>query len=495
MPGGLLQLAARGAHDEYYTSNNPDIVFFKSVYRKFNHFAQQLIQLDNDSTNNVLGSFSLVTTLKYKIPRNANLVNRLYLEFELPSIYSSDTDSFQWIRRIGEYIIKEARVMGDNNYVFQRITGEYIHVYHETNLSEGAKSEYYNSIGHIPEMYDPASVDTYIDEAFNPATTTTSTVPSILRKRIIVPLPFWFTTKNGCALPISATQGQQFRIEIDIRPLDELYTILNENGKRSKPSSSNGLDNYTFAAVGNTLSNNNVNLYANYIFLDTKLASMFNINSHTYLMRQSQYYMDDITGTNNPTIDLKNINFPITQFFFMLRRKDNADINQWSNYTLWEYDGEKLTFPFSSSYISEFANKFSSYSDELATPDIITRHELQFNGYPYYSELPIEFMRVNRFMNNKNDGGRDEMAGIYNYSFSLDNDKFQPSGICNFSVLDRKEMRLTLKNLTNANIVGSGPDPDPDPVPFVNDYEVIFIFENLNILEIQGGMAGVKYVN
>lgn len=489
MPGGLLQLVARGAHDEYYTSNNPDIVFFKSVYRKFNHFAQQLIQLDNEVTNNVLGSFNTVSTLKYKIPRHANLVNRLYLEFELPSIYSSSADSFQWIRRIGEYIIKEARVMGDNNYVFQRITGEYIHVYHETNLSEGAKSEYYNSIGHIPEMYDPASVNDYNGNTYtnNPfSSATTSTVPSILKKRIIVPLPFWFTTKNGCALPISATQGQQFRIEIDIRPLDELYTIL-DTGKRIKPSSSKALDNYTFDAVGNALSNNNVNLYANYIFLDAKLATMFNINSHTYLMRQSQYYMDDISGVINTTVDLRNINFPITQFFFMLRRKDNANINQWSNYTLWEYDGEKLTFPFLDSYVSEFDNKFSSYSDELATPDIITRHELQFNGYPYYSELPVEFMRINRFMNNKNDGGRDEMAGIYNFSFSLDNNKFQPSGICNFSALDRKEMRLTLKNLISAGLDGGS--------TFDNEYEVIFIFENLNILEIQGGMAGVKYVN
>jgi hypothetical protein len=495
MPGGLLQLVARGAHDEYYTSNNPDIVFFKSVYRKFNHFAQQLIQLDDDITGNNLSSFDTLRTLKYKIPRNANLINRLFLEFELPSIYSL-TDNFQWIRRIGEYIIKEARIISSNNFVYQRLTGEYIHIYHETNLSEGAKKEYYKSIGHVPDMYDPASINKY-DNYNYPATTKPengdNVKPSINKRRIIVPLPFWFTTENGCALPISAVQGQEFKIEIDLRPLNEIYTILNSDEKRIRPTSNDGLNNYTNDAVGLVLSNNNVRLYANYIFLDTKLATLFNINSHTYLMRQVQYFTDDISGTANPRIDLKNINFPITQFYFALRRKDNANRNQWDNYTLWDYEGSKLQDPFAVGYydygssngVSEFDNNFSSYKSELATPDIITHHELQFNGKPYYSELPIEFMRVNRFMNNKNDG---DLEGIYNYSFSLNN-KFQPSGICNFSAIEQKEMRLTLKNLIGETLTDIG------NTQFNNEYEVLFIFENLNILEIQGGLAGVKFVN
>jgi hypothetical protein len=491
MPGGLLQLAARGAHDEYYTSNNPDIVFFKSVYRKFNHFAQQLIQLDDDITGNNLGSASEIRTLKYKIPRNANLINKLYLEFELPSIYSNGTDCFQWIRRIGEYIIKEARLVSSNNFVYQRLTGEYIHIYHETHLLEGAKQEYYESIGHVQAMYDPASINNY--DSYNyPSSIKPSSgdnvKPSISKRRIIVPLPFWFTTENGCALPISATQYAEFKIEVDIRPLNEIYTILNGSGKRIRPDmSSNGFDNYTNDAVGNVLSNNNIRLYANYIFLDTKLAKIFNINSHTYLMRQVQYYTDDISGTTNPKIDLKNINFPITQFYFALRRKDNANRNQWDNYTLWDYEGTRLQDPFATGYsaVTEFDNNFSSYSSELATPDIITKHELHFNGKPFYSELPIEFMRVNKFMNNKNTSSA--LSGIYNYSFSLDNDKFQPSGICNFSAFDQKDMYLKLKNLSRLTLNNT--------TEFNNEYEVLFIFENLNILEVQGGLAGVKFIN
>ena len=42
MPGGEIQLSAKGAQDLYLT-DNPDISFFKAVYKRYTPFAQQLI--------------------------------------------------------------------------------------------------------------------------------------------------------------------------------------------------------------------------------------------------------------------------------------------------------------------------------------------------------------------------------------------------------------------------------------------------------------------
>ena len=103
--------------------------------------------------------------------------------------------------------------------------------------------------------------------------------------------------------------------------------------------------------------------------------------------------------------------------------------------------------------------------------------------------MPIEFFKLNRYLNNKNDGSTNEMSGIYNYSFSLDNNNYQPSGISNFSILKQKEMQLKFKNISNMS---------RDSITaslFTSEYEIIFLFENLNIIEFQGGMVGVKYVN
>ena len=42
MPGGEIQLVALGAHD-LYLSDNPQISFFKAVYKRYTYFAQELI--------------------------------------------------------------------------------------------------------------------------------------------------------------------------------------------------------------------------------------------------------------------------------------------------------------------------------------------------------------------------------------------------------------------------------------------------------------------
>lgn len=496
MPGGLIQLIARTAHDDYYTSNNPDIVFFKGIYRKFSHFAQELIELTSDNTDNTLRSATETITLKYKIPRNGDLINRIYMELELPAIYSDSTSSFQWIRRIGEYLITEARIISDNNYVFHRLTPEYIHIYNETHLSEGGKSSYHNNIGHMPELYDPESVyGSYPD--FSASAAPYNTKPSIPKKRIVLSLPFWFTTNSATALPLTAMQYMSMKIEIDIKPVTYLYTVLNSDGIRVRPSASDptqAMSAFAPSVTSNaTLSSIDVRLYANYVFLDNDLRNYFALNSHTYLMRQLQVHTDDsgIREGGLLNIDLKNIVHPITQFFFMLRRKDNTISNQWSNFTLWEYDGKELKNPADPNFTSQYNNTFTggTYSNDIDEPDIILTSELQLNGNPFYRDLPIALFQANRYLNNIGDGSFNEMAGIYNFSFSLDNNKFQPSGICNFSALERKNMHLTLKNITSMIRDTTA------PYSFTSEYDVIFLFENLNILDIQGGMVGVKYVN
>ena len=43
MPGGLLQLVAYGAQDVYLTGN-PQITFFKIVYRRYTNFAIETVE-------------------------------------------------------------------------------------------------------------------------------------------------------------------------------------------------------------------------------------------------------------------------------------------------------------------------------------------------------------------------------------------------------------------------------------------------------------------
>ena len=72
MGGGLLQLVAYGAQDVYLTGN-PQITFFKVVYRRHTNFALESIQ----QTFN--GSVAYGSRVTATISRNGDLISRAYL--------------------------------------------------------------------------------------------------------------------------------------------------------------------------------------------------------------------------------------------------------------------------------------------------------------------------------------------------------------------------------------------------------------------------------
>ena len=86
MPGGLLQLAAIGSQDQLLISN-PQITFFKIVYRRYTNFASEFQTLN--FTGNTQISFDANNTLLCKINRHADLLGEIYFSFDLPDIYCS----------------------------------------------------------------------------------------------------------------------------------------------------------------------------------------------------------------------------------------------------------------------------------------------------------------------------------------------------------------------------------------------------------------------
>ena len=88
MGGGLMQLVAYGAQDIYLTGN-PQITFFKVVYRRHTNFSMEAIQQTFDGTADFGRDVSAT------ISRNGDLVYRMYLEHSAtftettPNLYKS----------------------------------------------------------------------------------------------------------------------------------------------------------------------------------------------------------------------------------------------------------------------------------------------------------------------------------------------------------------------------------------------------------------------
>jgi hypothetical protein len=73
MVGGLLQLVAKGAQDIYLTGN-PQITFFKIVYRRYTNFSMESIL--QTSSNSAVSD----TTQSITIARKGDLINKMYVQ-------------------------------------------------------------------------------------------------------------------------------------------------------------------------------------------------------------------------------------------------------------------------------------------------------------------------------------------------------------------------------------------------------------------------------
>ncbi len=97
MGGGLMQLVAYGAQDVYLTGN-PQITFFKVVYRRHTNFSMECIEQPLDSSR--FGGRHTVQVL-----RNGDLAGRMYLKTTLPALAAGAGNKVAWVRRPGHAII------------------------------------------------------------------------------------------------------------------------------------------------------------------------------------------------------------------------------------------------------------------------------------------------------------------------------------------------------------------------------------------------------
>ena len=76
MGGGLIQLIALGAQDIYLTGN-PQVTFFKLVYRRHTNFSIETIQQEVEGNSRIHGGNGHFT-----ISRNGDLISNIFMTFK-----------------------------------------------------------------------------------------------------------------------------------------------------------------------------------------------------------------------------------------------------------------------------------------------------------------------------------------------------------------------------------------------------------------------------
>ena len=270
MGGGLMQLVAYGAQDIYLTGN-PQITFFKVVYRRHTNFSMESIE----QTFN--GSVGFGNRVSATISRNGDLVHKMYLEASLSGLSTGD-DVFA---NIGSALISEVEL---------EIGGQRIDKHYGHWMEVWAELTQPNETNHSGTVNDDAAGTRDVGTAFQNMSNmggvsgqdTGSNLIAV--EKMWVPLQFWFCRNPGLALPLIALQYHEVKV------------IL------------------TFGAaadVADATATLSAALWADYIYLDTDERRRFAQVSHEYLIEQLQF----INSASSTSHEL-NLNHPVKELIW-----------------------------------------------------------------------------------------------------------------------------------------------------------------------------------
>ena len=122
--GGLMQLVAYGAQD-VYLSGNPQITFFKAVYKRHTNFSCEAI------TQTFSGSPDFGRRVTCPITRNGDLITKMYL---VCKVTGSSTKKWAWTSQLGHAMIDNVELEVINTRMLFPTAHDYAEYYWSTLL-------------------------------------------------------------------------------------------------------------------------------------------------------------------------------------------------------------------------------------------------------------------------------------------------------------------------------------------------------------------------
>ena len=267
MGGGLMQLVAYGAQDIYLTGN-PQITFFKVVYRRHTNFSMESIQQTWNGQNKGADGSRCTAT----ISRNGDLVHKMYIQIDnfVSSSSTYENGGADWIR---------TATLEIGGQQIDKITGQWMEVWAELSEPNPSGAVINGSNGGT-QFQNMSGFGGVVDGI------------GVNASNLYVPLPFWFCRNPGLALPLIALQYHEVKLVLE----HGLGTVM-------------------------TGTNIDQNLWVDYIYLDTDERRRFAQVSHEYLIEQLQY--QQMTEQNQRI----NFNHPVKELIWVNASAAGGQLN------------------------------------------------------------------------------------------------------------------------------------------------------------------------
>lgn len=557
MPGGLLQLVGVGAQNEL-VNGNPSMTHFRAVYRRHTNFAMESIRMGFTSSN-LEFSTTGTKTLSCQVDRYAQLLHDTYLVLTLPDIYSplvvvgpngaSIGYDFRWIENIGYTMIDHVDIVM-NGQVIQRLRGEWMKFYSYLTHDANKRKIVNEMVGNVPALYDPANAYDRINQypnAIAPTTLpaqmpmTTVPEPSIRSRQLVVPLHFWFCENAGTVLPLVALQNSEVYINVTLRNLNDLYTVIDVNttsptyGQRVKPTQY-PLQTFLSPPLANGSPSNpalttwfpDPYLEGNFIYLTEAEMNQVARADQTCLVKTLRYVNKEGQFGGNTDLEIPMFNL-VTRVIFSSQRSDKILENDWDNYTNWDNRSRAPFTPISTNIPTGMYSSGQEQISSIYPRDSMVDGLLLLDGKERFQTKPLPYFSLLQMYRHSSGDSPAELPGVYMYSFALDHNQYQPSGSINGSMFNKVTLRLSLQqplpqstSTTTSTVVCVlkstvfNPNPvvipagqvglyDPselvsvvrtnDNVIFVYTYNVGVYVESINFLRIVSGLGNLVFAS
>ena len=490
-----MQLVSYGAQD-VYISGNPQITFWKILYKRHTNFAVESIEV----TFNGQADFNKRVTAV--INRNADLMYKTYLQVVLPEVAPASGSTVRWVHYIGHQLINQVEVEIGGQRI-DRQYGDWMQVWTQLATEAGSVRALNSLIGQTADLQFPTTSTGQAPPQPCSATgalKTCGNLSSLPAKTLYIPLQFWFCRNPGVAIPLIALQYHEVRINVEFNPLQ----LCGWQGTQPDTGANTAA---TFPSVSLAAAS----LYVDYCYLDTEERRRFAQQSHEYLIEQVQYTgAESITSSSNK-IQL-NFNHPVKELFWVVQRDSFVDCSSTAPVQKF-YLGIQ---PFN--YSDDFDVSLAAMTDNVSTTFDVNQGgagqnsvgqgagdanttlfllgkvllesdvrceggnpvevaKLQLNGQDRFTEREGSYFdRVQPYQHHC----RTPSTGINCYSFALRPEEHQPSGTCNFSRIDKATLQLTVSVNT---------------VKDQNTAQVRVYALNYNVLRVMSGMGGLAYSN
>lgn len=508
MTGGLIQLVAYGVQDIFLTKD-PQITYFKVVYRRHTNFSTEIIPQRFTTKPNFGTRTSII------LPRSGDLIHKMYLVIDIPEIPEfvenntiSNKLKFAWVNNIGYYIIKSINIE-IGGQIINKHYGEWLYIWNE--LTHQKTDQFNKMIGNVNSLNNFTNgKDSY---------------------RIYIPLQFWFCTTPGLALPMVNLQFSEVKINLEFNNVKDCYVnaptnyikvysdlvhyeqfeyieqtidnlkaigqfiyfdkltkklYFNKISKRNFQSITSSIDatdtdavyeeirkdaNKKYLLVGKTsrfesmmlfntveqvnsfprITNLNIKdcfLLIEYIFLDEMERTKFALNNHEYLINQVQYSGEKLLDSRFKKFNL-GFNHPCKEFIWISQLQYKNTVNKF-NFT-------------------------NNYNESNGT-NIIKNETINLNGNERVSYRNSQYFgNIQKYQNHSNGGAK----GINVYSFGLYPELQQPSGSCNMSKIDKIDLQIETDSVISLNNTGK-----------LRIYALSY-----NILRIDNGLSGLVFTD